>query len=93
MIDQTIYGPYRFEPGIDQASPDGRTVTSRPINLGDWDKFALTSTLVPECSHREIWQSQYRDSPIRLSLECHAAGHKPWYVACEVEVTDPQLTP
>jgi hypothetical protein len=54
MIDETIYGPYRFEPGIDDASRDGRTVTSRPIGLGDWDKFSISPTLVPEWSNDDL---------------------------------------
>jgi hypothetical protein len=87
-IDATVYGPYRFEPGIDDASADGRTVTSRPIGLGDWDKFALERTL-PGHVDRELWLRTYNNAPIRLSLECHAAGYKPWHVAYEVAVLDP----
>lgn len=85
MIDATIYGPYRFEPGIDDASADGRTVTSRPIGLGDWDKFALERTMPPHVDP-DLWMDTYLEAPVRLSIECHADGHKPWYVTYEVPV-------
>jgi hypothetical protein len=85
MIDATIYGPYRFEPGIDDASADGRTVTSRPIGLGDWDKFMLERTM-PAHVDPNLWMDTYLEAPVRLSIECHADGHKPWYVTYEVPV-------
>jgi hypothetical protein len=88
MIDATIYGPYRFEPGISGASADGRTVTSRPIGLGDWDKFALERTL-PDHVDQDVWHSTYDNALIRLSIECHADGHKPWHVTYEIAVADP----
>lgn len=88
MIDATIYGPYRFEPGINDASADGRTVTSQPIGLGDWDKFALERTM-PGHVDQDLWRSTYNNAPIRLSIECHADGHKPWHVTYEISVADP----
>jgi hypothetical protein len=90
MIDETIFGPYRFEPGIDGASQDGRTVTSRPLRLGDWGKFSIATTPVPDWSNADLWSSRHEGNPIRLSLECHADGHKPWYVTYEVPVVDPR---
>lgn len=85
MIDTTIFGPYRFEPCISGASADGRTVTGRPVGLGDWDKFTLERTM-PDHADPETWMDTYIDAPIRLSIECHADGHKPWYITYEVPV-------
>lgn len=89
MLDATIFGPCRFEPGIDNASQDGRTVTTRPIGLGDWDKVSLGESLVPSWSSRDYWEARYANEPVRLSLECHAEGHRPWYIARDVSLEDP----
>lgn len=90
-IDAQIWGPFQFEPGIDGASGDGRTVVSHPLDLGDWAKFALSPSGVPSWHPDGTrWREQYDGQPIRLTLECHTEGHRPWYVAREVPVMDPQ---
>ncbi|MEV4341679.1 hypothetical protein [Streptomyces sp. NPDC049590] len=89
MLDATIFGPYQFEPGIDDADPDGRRVTTNPMQIGDWVKHSLSVTPVPAWSNLEYWREQYRNEPIRLRLECKAAGFKPWYIATEVRVAEP----
>ncbi|GLW74942.1 hypothetical protein Kpho02_72390 [Kitasatospora phosalacinea] len=54
-IDAQVWGPYRFRPGIDQASADGRSVPPAAVELGEWRQLLLERTRSPQ------WQGPNSD--------------------------------
>lgn len=81
-ITRTIWGPYRFRPGVDGTDQDGRTVAVLPLEAGDRTRLAVDPTMRPAwyegVEGEERWQRQYRTATIRLWADCEAEGHKPW---------------
>lgn len=81
-IERTIWGPYRFQPGINGADPLGRSVPPFPLEAGDRTRLALDPSVKPTwyegADGEERWRQQYQDATIRLWVDCEAEGHKPW---------------
>ncbi|MBC2906769.1 hypothetical protein [Streptomyces cupreus] len=90
QIDETIWGPYRFKPGIDGASPNGRGVPAVPVELGGWLKYALEESFAPSWNDPSYWRERYAGAPVRLWVRCRREGHQPWTLTYNVTVTDPQ---
>ncbi|MEU5483479.1 hypothetical protein [Streptomyces mirabilis] len=90
QIAQTIWGPYRFKPGINDSSADGRLSPAVPLELGEWLKRALEVSLPPSWTDRAYWSQRYAGAPVRLWVRCRREGYQPWTLTYNVEVTDPQ---
>ncbi|MGW6927526.1 hypothetical protein ACWGA9_40765 [Streptomyces sp. NPDC054950] len=90
QIAQTIWGPYRFQPGINDSSADGRLSPAVPLELGEWLKRSLEQSFPPSWTDRAHWSEQYAGAPVRLWVRCRREGYKPWTLTYNVEVTDPQ---
>lgn len=90
-IENTIWGPYRFKPGIDRATRNGRTSPGVPMELGGWIKRALEESFPPSWTDRAYWRERYGDdSPVRLWVRCRRDGYQPWTLTFNVRVVDPQ---
>lgn len=88
QIAQTIWGPYRFRPGIDGADQLGRTVTPPPLEADDRTRLAIDPSLRPSwyegADGGRRWRDQYRTARFRLWADCEAEGHRPWRLSFEV---------
>ncbi|MET7902597.1 hypothetical protein ABZS86_14410 [Streptomyces sp. NPDC005355] len=89
-IDETIWGPYRFKPGIDGASTNGRKVPAAAMELGEWRKLALEQSFAPAWTDGAYWRNQYAGAPVRLWVRCRREGHQPWVLTYNVDVANPQ---
>lgn len=89
-LAQQVWGPYPFRPGIDVATPDGRTIPGAGMELGGWRKHLLERTPVPHWSPSESWQQRYKNDPARLWVRCQREGHQPWLLTFDVPVTAPK---
>ncbi|MCF3136841.1 hypothetical protein [Streptomyces olivochromogenes] len=88
QLAETIWGPYRFVPGIDNATTDGRSTPAVPLELGEWLKRALQDSMPPAWTDRAAWREQYAGAPVRLWVRCRREGHRPWTLTYNVPVTD-----
>lgn len=90
QIERQIWGPYRFTPHVDGASQDGRTMAPFDLPVGESRPFALEPTLAPPWSNDQgnWWRNKYKDTPLRLTLECHKDGHEPWLLKFEVHLVE-----
>lgn len=89
-VAAVIWGPYRFKPRVDDASPDGRKIPAAPMDLGDWRKLALEESIAPPWTGSgTYWRDRYGGTPIRLWVRCRREGHQPWVLTYEVPVVDP----
>ncbi|MGW3917762.1 hypothetical protein ACWEBX_40880 [Streptomyces sp. NPDC005070] len=86
----TIWGPYRFCPGIDRATSDGRLSPAVPLELGDWLKRAVEPSFPPSWVDRASWRDRYEGAPVRLWVRCHREGYQPWTLTYNVIVADPR---
>lgn len=91
-VDAIIWGPYRFEPRIDEVVEPGRSTPSFRLDRIQWKKFSLSPTSVPVWADSGQWRSKYASDRVRLSIECHRDGFKPWFLYKEVLVEDPQVS-
>lgn len=90
-IANTIWGPYRFKPGVDGATGIGRTSPAVPMELGEWIKRALEESFPPSWTDRTYWHERYgNDSPVRLWVRCRRDGYQPWTLTYNVRVVEPQ---
>ncbi|MEU8516389.1 hypothetical protein AB0C76_33120 [Kitasatospora sp. NPDC048722] len=90
-LDAHVWGPYRFKPGIDEASADGRSVPAVPVELGAWRQLLLERTRPPLWQGPNsdgYWRSQYDGAPVRLWVRCRREGHEPWLLTLNVPVRD-----
>jgi hypothetical protein len=88
-----IWGPYRFSPGVDGASEDGRSVATilhqRPdkrLPRGESVRLQMERTRAPRWfAHGEAgWRQEFKShSPVRLALHCRS-GDASWVVPLEV---------
>jgi hypothetical protein len=89
-IADTVWGPYRFRPGIDGVSRNGRDVPAASMELGDWRKLVLERTPSPSWTDPEYWRERYDRDPVRLWVRCRRERHQPWLLTYSVPVSDPQ---
>ncbi|WP_155059115.1 hypothetical protein [Streptomyces blattellae] len=89
-IDETIWGPYRFKPGIDGASTNGRKVPAAAMELGEWRKLALEQSFAAARTDGTYWRNRYAGAPVRLSVRCRREGRQPWVLTYNVDVANPQ---
>ncbi|MFI5752534.1 hypothetical protein ACIBBE_43335 [Streptomyces sp. NPDC051644] len=82
QIGAQIWGPYKFEPGIDDASADGRGVPEFTLQLGQQRSFFLIETEPPACypGAQGSWHADYADLPVRVRIQCTASGQKWAYI-------------
>ncbi|MGW4883378.1 hypothetical protein [Streptomyces murinus] len=89
-LANTIWGPYRFKPGVDGAGPIGRTSPAVSMVLGDRLKRALEESFPPSWTDRDYWRGRYGNEPVRLWVRCQRDGYQPWMLTYDVAVADPQ---
>jgi hypothetical protein len=94
--DRTIWGAFRFRPGVDGADSLGRTLGTFTMEMHDTRPFALDPSMRPSWFEGDQgerdWRKRYRDSPLRLWVTCTAEGHKPWRLSAEVPPRSPGWT-
>ncbi|MGW5275329.1 hypothetical protein ACWEQP_22690 [Streptomyces sp. NPDC004044] len=92
-ITQTVWGPYRLQPGISGALLDGRSARAAVVELGTAVKLDLEQTPCPEWfGGPEWWHREYAGTPVRLWVEARHPDFRPWRQAYEVPVLEPQAT-
>ncbi|MFJ6501607.1 hypothetical protein OG280_41000 (plasmid) [Streptomyces virginiae] len=82
----TIYGPYRFRHSTDGADETGRSVEPISLPPGEVYRLAMDPTMPPRYYGQgtEHWQRERHDSDLRLWVDCHVDGHKPWTLTADV---------
>lgn len=88
QIAATVWGPYRLRPGVDGASPDGRTATQRDVELGGWVVQTMEPTLPPAWVRSEDWFTS-GPSPVRLRIEAVHPDYRPWIQVYDVALEPP----
>ena len=88
QIDAAIWGPYRFEPGVDGADRLGRSVEAFSLRQGDERPLYVRPSMRPEWSSPEWWLGEFADQPIRVEIICTRVGDEPWRLV--VDVPQPQ---
>jgi hypothetical protein len=86
-INRQVWGPYRFGPGIDHASADGRRVAAFDLNRSATHRLQMERTQPGwwmGSSPPDIWRNQYKDHPVRLTFVCRMAGQEQWTVPVDV---------
>jgi|tagenome__1003787_1003787.scaffolds.fasta_scaffold20987071_10 hypothetical protein len=91
-----VWGPYRFSPGVDGASGDGRSVApiayQRPDNKlprGESLRLQMERTRAPHwfSEGQDGWRKEFgSSSPVRLVLHCRT-GDAVWVAPVEVSGT------
>lgn len=82
----TIWGPYRFRASADGVDELGRTVAPLTLLRGEVFRLALDTTQ----PHRHYgggstaWEGDYREKDLRLWVNCHIDGHKPWHLTADI---------
>lgn len=89
-IADTVWGPYRFKPAIDGASPNGREVPAAAMELGERRKLVLERSFAPAWADTASWRERYDRDPVRLWVRCRREGHQPWLLTYNISVADPQ---
>ncbi|MFG2974494.1 hypothetical protein ACGFYY_16065 [Streptomyces sp. NPDC048331] len=82
----TIFGPYRFQYSANGADEVGRSVAPISLPPGEECRLALEPTRPPQYYGlgAEHWARRWRDADLRLWVDCHVDGHKPWNLTAEV---------
>jgi hypothetical protein len=88
-INKHVWGPYKFDPGIDGATADGRRRPAFDLNHGSDTKVQMTRTQSQPWSQHEHsaeqWRKQYEDHPVRLTFVCRRNGDDiTWTVPVDV---------
>jgi hypothetical protein len=92
QIATTVWGPYRFVPGVDGADQLGRSVPGFPLARGESRSLEMEPTPQPSwVSAPEWWRHEYADQPIRLEITCIQEGELPWRSPVEVEQPQPRF--
>lgn len=94
QIEAQVWGPYRFEPGIDGASGDGKSVPEFTLSLGQQRSFWLIETDPPASypGGQAEWWHHYCESPVRVRVEITAGGET-WADIKDVEQWRPDDWP
>ena len=92
-ISQTIWGPYRFVPRVDNTKDEnGRTAGAGPLELQgarNWLLQSVEASSPPRwVQDPSWWRQQYVGQPIRLLVSCWRAGQEPWALLLDVPVED-----
>lgn len=92
-VKATIWGPYRFRPGVDQtADALGRTASGGPLDLATGTNWILQTVEPSQPPHwvsdADWWRREHQDQPIRLLVTCVLEGERPWEQAFDVQVVD-----
>ncbi|WP_166380850.1 hypothetical protein [Catellatospora methionotrophica] len=82
-LADTIWGPLRFKPHVDEADPVGRSVPRRPLPVGSYLVFALEASRAPRWIEQPDWERQYRNGRLRLIVTCEKTGYRPWHIPWE----------
>lgn len=94
-----IWGRWRFIPhtgpgagtllGGPGADSTGRTSPTSGMPVGEELPFFLEPTSSPQWSQQPLdaWQQEMKPY-LRLRLECHRDGQRPWILPCEMVLTD-----
>ncbi|WP_433531268.1 hypothetical protein ACQPYA_03920 [Micromonospora sp. CA-263727] len=90
QMADTVWGPYRLVPGVDQSDKLGQTAAAFALRRGERHKLELEPSLPPTWTSADTWASRYDESPIQLELLCARASGKPWTLLLEVD--QPQAT-
>ncbi|MFD4142353.1 hypothetical protein [Streptomyces sp. NPDC058572] len=71
QIDDHIWGPYRFELGMEGASADGKSVPPITLSVGDQRGFWLQRNGPPAEGTQDVtdWMEHYLDAPLYLWVE------------------------
>ncbi|WP_093804038.1 hypothetical protein [Streptomyces sp. Wb2n-11] len=82
----TIYGPYRFRHSTNGADEIGRSVEPFSLPPGEEYRLALDPTLPPRYYGRgtDQWEKDWRDSELRLWVDCHVESHKSWSLTADI---------
>lgn len=84
-----IWGPFRFEPGVDLVMEPGRETPVFPLEIGYSRPFAMRMTRWPYWYEQAMWAAMYGAAPVRLWVVCELDGHRPWRIPFQVPVIDP----
>ncbi|MCC8246969.1 hypothetical protein [Saccharothrix luteola] len=84
-IAATAWGPWRFRPGVDGATRDGRVVPARPLRHREPLAFTLETTPVPHWMTPRDWADAHADAPLRLTFTCTRDGYRPWELHEDVD--------
>jgi hypothetical protein len=92
QINETIWGPYRFVPGVDGADRLGRSVPPFPLARGESRSLGMQPSLAPSwVGVPGQWQLDYATEPIRLEITCAREGDPPWRIPKELDQPQPRL--
>ncbi|MFZ3562775.1 hypothetical protein ACOKM5_43385 [Streptomyces sp. BH097] len=87
-IAATIWGPYRFRPGVDGTLREGRMAGDFRLDVDDVRRIAVDPTLKPAwyegVEGEQRWRDQYSNHNFRLLILCTARGFNPWFLSAEV---------
>lgn len=84
-IEQTVWGPYRFEPRVDGTPPDGRRTVARLLAAGEETRFWMEMTPAPRWALEESWRPDVDSRPLRVWVHArHPRYHRGWVVPIEV---------
>ncbi|MCX5016647.1 hypothetical protein OG765_37635 [Streptomyces sp. NBC_00555] len=84
--DSTVWGPWRFRHSANGADGIGRSVESLSLMPGEEYRLGLD----PTHPHRLYgggltqWEKDYREKDVRLWVDCHVEGHKPWNLTADL---------
>jgi len=92
QIAATIWGPYRFVPGVGGADQLGRELPAFPLARGEYRLLEMEPTLQPSwVSTSDWWRQEYADQPIRLEITCTRDGEPPWRSPVEIDQPQPRF--
>jgi hypothetical protein len=90
QVDAQVWGPYRFQRGVDGADAAGRTVAPFSLRVGAGRPFSVERTSPPTWMRDEgadrQWEQMWLNKPTRLVFTCARDGLEPWTVPYEVTV-------
>ncbi|MGW7433277.1 hypothetical protein ACWGIN_27520 [Streptomyces sp. NPDC054861] len=92
-LAEQVWGPARFVPGIDGVEGNGRKARLHAVRPGRVKRLDMEPTKPPFWQNYPEaplqWSLQYRSEPVRLWIECHAEGHRPWFLHRDVTIEEP----
>ncbi|WP_329308310.1 hypothetical protein [Streptomyces microflavus] len=86
-VDNLVWGPYRFSPGVNGTDEHGRSPEPFPLDVGAGTQRAMQRTRPGAWMRGKtqgVWQGEYVGQPIRLVLTCRR-GDREWIIARQVE--------
>ncbi len=96
QVNDHIWGPLRFTPGVDGASGDGRRVGPVPLKVGDYARFQMDVTRAPVWAGpdgQKGWRAKYQTHgvPVLLSIICERDGDEAWTIPVELHPSGHEL--